>query len=56
MDFDFKYVEGGYVIFDGLNLILKVGEKLVLLGFFGMGKSILFKLILGDLILDSGMV
>ena len=55
-DLDFKYAEGGHAIFDGLNLTLKAGEKLALLGPSGTGKSTLLKLILGDLTPDSGTV
>ena len=55
-DLDFSYSAGNHQIFDHLNLTLKAGEKLALLGPSGTGKSTLLKLILGDVQPDQGSV
>ena len=55
-DLDFKYPGGGHAIFEHLNLTLKAGEKLALLGPSGTGKSTLLKLILGDVAPDAGSI
>ena len=55
-DLDFSYSAENHQIFDHLNLTLKAGEKLALLGPSGTGKSTLLKLILGDVQPDQGSV
>ena len=47
---------GGPVLFDGINLSVEQGEKVVLLGRNGSGKSTLLKLIEKSLTPDSGTV
>ncbi|CAM3136714.1 thiol reductant ABC exporter subunit CydC [Lactiplantibacillus plajomi] len=55
-DLDFAYPGGHRQIFNHLDLTLKAGEKVALLGPSGTGKSTLLKLILGDLQPTSGDV
>jgi len=51
-----KLAFGGPVLFDGINLSIERGEKVVLLGRNGSGKSTLLKLIERSLKPDSGTV
>jgi len=50
-------VNGGYEnkqLFENLNLSLQIDDKIVIVGQNGIGKSSLFKLITGEIKLDSG--
>lgn len=53
---DVKKIMGGNILFEKLNLELKPGEKLGLVGRNGSGKSTIFKLITGTEICDGGQV
>src|SRR5271169_428121 len=46
----------GRRFFDSANVMIPVGAKVGVVGRNGVGKSTLFKLILGDLIADSGEI
>ena len=47
---------GKQVIYDDLNFAVNKGEKIVLVGRNGNGKSTLFQMILGDIEADSGTI
>ncbi len=53
---DVKKIMGGNILFEKLNLELKPGEKLGLVGRNGSGKSTIFKLITGTEMCDDGQV
>lgn len=57
---EFKDVSFGYtedkLIFDGLNLNIKAGEKIGLVGHSGAGKSTLINLLLRYFVADSGTI
>src|SRR5271169_4098201 len=46
----------GRRFFDSANVMIPVGAKVGLVGRNGVGKSTLFKLILGDLVADGGEI
>jgi ABC transport system ATP-binding/permease protein len=47
---------GEQVIFDGIQLRLEAGERLCLVGRNGVGKSTLLKVLLGEVVPDSGSI
>jgi phospholipid/cholesterol/gamma-HCH transport system ATP-binding protein len=47
---------GGKMVLDGINLTVKPGESLVVIGGSGTGKSVLIKCILGIITPDSGSI
>jgi ATP-binding cassette subfamily C protein len=53
---DFRYVEGGRKILDGVSLRVDPGEFVALVGPSGSGKSTLFRLVLGFETPQSGTV
>lgn len=55
-DLRFRYNEGTHYIFDGLDLNIKAGEYVALVGHSGCGKSTLLRLMLGFEIPESGSV
>jgi len=55
-DVHFQYDANSERLLNGINLTLKAGDKVALLGPSGMGKTTLLQLILGDLTPTSGQV
>ncbi len=47
---------GDHVVLDGVDLVVKKGENVVILGRSGMGKSVLIKIVAGLLKPDNGKV
>lgn len=54
-DMSFKY-EGSDYLFDNMNLDIKEGEKILLKGRTGIGKTTLYKLIMGEYLPTSGSI
>lgn len=55
-DVHFRYNETAPELISGVDLTMKRGEKIALLGPSGMGKTTLLQLVLGDLTATSGQV
>lgn len=50
------YVEQEFWVFDGFDLCIVGGELVVIVGFLGCGKSILFNVLLGIFLLVEGQI
>ncbi len=53
---DLKKSYDGETLFQGLKLMVEVGEKIAIIGPNGIGKTTLLRSLLGDITLDSGEV
>lgn len=52
----FRYHDGGHDILDGLNLEVRQGETIALVGESGAGKSTILNMVIGFYLADSGQV